>query len=779
LVALSLIPAVAGTGQALRRVDDRFLGGQSESLRLPAFPERSTIYASNGTVLARLFEDENRVYVPLQDINKVTRQAVLAIEDHDFYKHGPLDVTSILRAAVANLRAGRVVQGGSTISQQLIKNTETGAAQTFSRKFQEAQDAIRLEKTYSKDKILELYLNDIYLGNRVYGIGTAAEYYFGVTAAKLSLSQAATLAGMISAPNDTDPIKHRPASIDRRGVVLRDMLKYRLITQEEYDSAIGSKIRLSAKKRTANTAGPEPYWVRYVVNQFLSNPRFGRTVQNRRDLLFKGGLRIYTTLSPKLQAAARQAIKNHFPHPGVLPPADPEAALASIVPQTGAIRAMTAGTNYSNTQVDLASQGDRSTGSAFKAFTLAAAFEQGVPVGRVYSSSSPVTIPQDKCPDPSGAWTPGNAEPGGGGPVDLRAATAHSINVVFAQLIADIGPESVAETAKKMGLTGDILPVCAITLGAVGVSPLSMTTAYSTLANGGVHCTPYAISRVVSRTGKPIYRARPRCARAIPASVAAQVTDLLRDVIAYGTGTHAQLPDFGTRPEAGKTGTGQDHVDAWFMGYIAQLCTGVWVGYSKGEEPKYDLALSPKAGGGFGGTAAAPIWHDFMAVAEEGLPILQFPKPPPPKFGTVPDVVGKKQAEAEKILVEANFVPVVKEVDSNKPKGVVDSQSPEGGATVELGTAVTINVSNGVPPKPKGTPVPNVVGDTQTAATNALKAKGFKVRVVFQPVHGRKKIGIVLSQSPGPGAKAPPRSTVTIVVGRKGGGPEPSPSPSK
>jgi penicillin-binding protein 1A len=775
LVALSLIPTVAGAGQAIARFDSQFLGGGTGPLRLPALPQRSTIYAADGSVLATLFEDQNRAYVPLSQVNVTTRNAVLAIEDHKFYEHGPLDVASIVRAALANLRAGHVVQGGSTITQQLIKNTETGNAETLARKFQEAQDAIRLEKTYTKDQILEIYLNEIYLGNRVYGIGTAAQFYFGARIQNLTLPQAALLAGMISSPVGFDPIAHPAAATERRNVVLADMLKYGWATRVQYDQAVASRVRLSSKGRTANTAGPEPYWVQFVVRQFLADPRFGPTLADRRHALFQGGLKIYTTLQPKLEAAAKSALHNKYPDPGVAPPnSDPEAALVTVVPQTGAIVAMANNTSFSRSQVDLGSQAERSTGSAFKAFTLAAAFEGGFTPEKTYSSTSPVTIPEAKCPNPGGPWMPNNSEGAGAGPpLTLRVATADSINVVFAQLIADVGPQAVADVAAKMGLAGYIPPVCAITLGAVKVSPLAMASAYSTLANAGKHCQPYSISRVVARTGKVIFRATPTCTQVIPAGVAATVTDLLKGVIAYGTGTAAQLPDYGSRPEAGKTGTGQSHDDAWFMGYIAQLCAGVWVGYMKGETPNYSLQLRSDTGGGFGGTAAAPIWHDFMAAAEQGLPIEQFPKPPPEKQGIVPNVVGLRLAQAVQALDQAKFTALPPTmVPSDQPAGTVVAQSPAGGSSAPLGSGVSLSVSNGHKPKPSPSPspsasVPDVVGLSQSDAESMLSADGFRVAVEYRSVHDPSKYGMVLNQHPGGGTPEPPGFRVTIVVGRK------------
>jgi penicillin-binding protein 1A len=786
LVALGLFPAFGGVGKAITRFDRQFLGANDKDLTIPAFPQRSTIYAADGSVLATV-ADYNRRYVPLKEVNETTRQAVLAIEDDGFYTHGAVNAFSILRAALINLKAGHVVQGGSTITQQLIKNTETGNAETFSRKFREAQDAIRLERQYTKDQILELYLNEVYLGHGAYGIGSAAEYYFAREPNDLTLPQAAMLAGLISSPARWDPVDHRDDAIARRNQVLARMHELGWISTDAYDQAVTSPIKLSRKLRNVNALGPEPYFVRYVEDTILHPLRtdpnfktylkiFGKTYDQRRTALFQGGLKIYTTLQPKMQAEAADAVETRLPNQGQAPPKDPEAAVVSVVPQTGAIQAMYGGTDFSKQQFNLATQSRRTAGSSFKAFTLAAALTQGVPVGKVYKGDSPVTIPNPECFTNGTPWQPANAEGGISGYINMATATADSINVWFAQLIADIGPQSVADIAEQMGVQpyvrGSVVnvpAVCAITLGAVEVNPLSMTSGYATLANMGVHCYPFAIRRVVSSTGKTLFKSKPSCEQVLDPKVAAQETSLLEGVISSGTGTAAQIG----RPEAGKTGTGQDYQDAWFMGYIPQLVTGVWVGYSKDEIPMRDL---PVLGGGnaFGGTIAAPIWHDYMIKAAASLPLLDFPPAPAGKSGTVPDVVGKKQQAAEDALAKANFTAIPKDVACAKPVGIVCSQSPAGGSVAPLGSGVTINVSNGKPPK---VTVPSVVGMTKTSAENRLENQGLVVSVTFQKVANLKNDGIVLSQNPSGGASVQPGATVAIVVGRYG--PSPSPSPTK
>jgi penicillin-binding protein 1A len=779
LVAVGLFPAVGGAGAAVKKIDQTLLSDEDD-LKIPEFPLRSTIYAANGSELATVAE-YNRIFTPLEDINDVTRDAVLAIEDARFYEHGPVDPASIIRAAIDNLVSGEVVSGASTISQQLVKNTVTGTEVTFERKFKEAQAAIQLERTYTKDQILELYLNQVYLGRGTYGIGAAAEYYFAKKAPKLKLPEAALLAALIQRPADYDPVKNKPAAINRRNFVLQRMHALGLIGTTEFAEALSAPIRLSKKKRNVNTYGPQPYFVDYVRNQILhpikADPNykaiikaFGKRVEDREQTLYQGGLKIHTTMRLDYQNEAQASVNRKLKNPGPKPPAYPTGSLVAIVPHTGAIVTMYGGKDFSKDQFNLATQAGRGAGSAFKAFTLAAAFEQGFPAGKVYKASSPVEIDPDKCPDPDGVWTPANAEGGGGGYIPLTSATANSVNVVFAQLIADIGPEHVAEVAHRMGVRRyasnakvNIPPVCSITLGSVEVSPLAMASGFSTLANEGVHCWPFAIRKVVSAQGKTIFKAKPSCKRRLDESVAAQVTSLLRGVTEYGTATIANLPG---RPEAGKTGTGQDYKDAWFMGYVPQLASGVWVGYTKKQ---YEMRALKVFGysNAYGGTVAAPIWADFMLDAVKGMPVKDFPVPPPQKAGTVPNVVGLMEEAAIEALADASFTAIPVTVKSHEKAGTVVAQAPKGGATVTLGSAVTISISDGKgQPPPVMNEVPNVVELSEDKARDTLEDAGFNVNVKEQCTVDDEKDGRVLEQAPPGGSNAEEGSTVTIWVGK-------------
>jgi penicillin-binding protein 1A len=597
------------------------LAGQTQSLKIPAQPERSTIYASDGSVLGTIYRDFNRQIVPFKRIRPITRKAVLAVEDARFYEHGPIDLRAIARAALANLNSGSVVQGGSTITQQLVKNTLTGNADTLSRKVHEALDAMRVESTYSKNQILHMYLSQVYLGNSAYGFEAASEYYFGREVQDLSLAQSATLAGMIQAPTDFDPTLHPKAATTRRNFVLGRMRLLGWIGKHDYQHALHSGLGLSSRLRDLATAGPNSFVTQFVMNEFLSDPAYGATVRRRSRVLFQGGLKIYTTIDPSMEAAAQRTIRNRMTGPGL-----PQSALVSIVPTSGAVRTMAVGNwSFRTHQYDLATDpgGGRAAGSSFKAFTLAAALEDGISPNAVYEGSSPRTI--QNCGGGE-TWTVHNAEPGSGS-YPLWLATADSVNAVFAQVIDQVGPDRVANVAQRMGITTPLVAVCPLTLGSSPVSPFDMASAYATLANGGVHCTPYAIEKVVDRTGKVIHRAEPSCQRAIPADVAAEETAMLEGVIRIGTGTAANIG----RPAAGKTGTGDNYQDAWFVGYVPQLATAVWVGYALGEIPMPNV---PGYGQGFGGVLAAPIWHDFMLAATRGMRPEGFPAPPIPLGGS-------------------------------------------------------------------------------------------------------------------------------------------------
>jgi membrane peptidoglycan carboxypeptidase len=752
LFALALLPAAGAAGRVVGEFADEFEEiGADVDLAFPRIPERSTIYAADGSVLATLYLDENRKIIRLGQVNQMARDAVLAIEDARFYEHPGLDVQGIFRALAANLREGEIEQGASTITQQLARNvfSAIGTEQTLVRKIHEARVAMRLEEVYSKDEILELYLNEVYFGRGVYGIGTAAEYYFGTKPEKLTLPQAATLAGLISSPETYSPVNDKDAALSRRNVVIDRMIDLGMVTEADGVAAMGQPLGLHITE-IGNEQARFPFFVEYLKRQILQDERFGKTKQARIKTLFQGGLKIYTTLDPDLQRRGDEIVRSRFGTDAK----GPTSAIAAVDTETGAVLSLVSGTDFQESQVNLATgQGGtgRQSGSAFKPFTLVAAFEQGIPVGKVYKAQSGQIV--DCTPYGPPNYRAVNAGDGGGsGYVDLRTATAQSINAVFVQLAIDVGAPSIVEVAQRMGIESPLAPFCSITLGTSEVTPLEMANAFGTLANGGVHCDPFAITRVEGHNGRVILKQkRGRCEQAIDQDIANKVAGLLRLVVSEGTGTAANL---GTWPVFGKTGTTNDSADVWFSGCTAQICAATWVGHPTGR-----VAMP----GAYGGTVAAPIWHDFMAFAMRGLPAQGLPEPPAPEKATVPNVVGLTQAEAIQVLTRANFTPSVQNVPSARPLGIVTGQEPAGGSSATAGGTVVIRVSNGRPPSVK---VPNVIGLTPQSASNQLRAAGFQVEVEYATTKDASKNGKVIAQAPGAGAELDEGATVAIVVGR-------------
>ena len=770
VVALVLLPLFGAAGVGVNAFRERLDAAGVGQVRIPDFPETSTIYAADGSVLAEIFLDENRRYVKIHKVAQVAQDAVIAIEDDSFYEHGALNFPSLIRAAIANLVAGEIEQGGSTLTQQLVKNVLIDSPeQTFARKFQEAALAIRLERKYEKREILELYMNEAYYGNGAYGIEKAAETYFHTRASQLSLRQAALLAGIIRAPGAYDPVTSPQAAKARRNLVLDKMAELGWADPAKVEKAKATDLGI-ARDVGVFKQKVEPFFVHYIRSLILDNEdgefdAFGKTYKQRVHTLYQGGLEIYTSIDPDWQDYAQEAILDS-------PYIDdarnsPDSALVSVRATDGAIKAMLSGKNYKRDQLDLVWRGTRQTGSAFKPFTLVAAFEHDFPQGKVYSSASP------QCGLPGWISADGcvsNAEGGGSGYMDLWAATQNSVNVVFAQLALDVGPEAIVDAAHRMGITVGLDAVPAITLGVEEVPVMDMAAAYATLANDGVRCDAWAVRKVefagVPKTApkgqRLLYQHEPRCKQVIAPEIAHLVTAMLQRVVCCGTGRAALLPG---RPVAGKTGTAQDYTNVYFAGYTPQVSTAVWVGFSEGQKPMdsyYGTSV-------FGGTVAAPIWQDFMARAMVGFPVEGFEAPPPPESGGVPDVVGLKLEEAEHILVEANFTPTSEMVLSSEPKGTVLTQAPGGGTRARLGSAVNLTVSDG-----QGEPVvvPRVTGLRQSQAIDELAKVDLFAAVELVPVNREDLDGVVIDQIPiGDGSKlVDPGTTVTLFVGAFDGG---------
>ena len=766
VLALALLPIFGAAGAGVNAFRERLDAAGVGRAGIPHLPQSSTIYASDGSVLAEIYLDENRRYVRIGKIAPVAQNAVIAIEDDSFYDHGALNFPSLMRAAITNLIAGEIEQGGSTLTQQLVKNVLIDSPKrTFARKFQEAALAIRVERKYSKREILELYMNEAYYGNGAYGIEVAAQTYFHTRAKDLTLKQAALLAAVIRAPGTYDPVTHMDAARARRNLVIDRMVELGWVEPAEAAKAQAKPLGI-AKDVGEFKQKVEPFFVYYIRNLILDNvdgefDRFGQRRIQRVHTLYQGGLNIYTSLDPAWQDYAQDAVDASTAiHPEKN---SPDVSLVSVRATDGAIKAMLSGKNYNRDQYDLVWRGTRQVGSAFKPFTLVAAFEQGFPQGKVYSSKSPLCNLEGWRSE-SGCVS--NAEGAGdGGYLDLWGATQNSVNVVFAQLALEVGPEHIVDVANRMGITVGLDAVPSITLGVEEVPTMDMAAAFATLANDGKRCNAWAVRRVefanapkdAPKDERVLYQHELQCEQVIEPEIAHLVTAMLQRVVCCGTGTAANLPG---RPVAGKTGTAQDYTNVYFAGYTPQVSTAVWVGFANGQVPMDSFY----GGSVFGGTVAAPIWHDFMVRAMQGFPVQGFEAPPPPESGPVPDVVGLQVEEAETILAKANLTPIRREVDSFKPAGTVLTQSPGGGARLRLGSAVTLGVSNG---KSEPVVIPGVTGLTQAAAVHRLELVGLIAAIERVPVQDKHLEGIVVDQIPiGDGSRVVDvGSTVTIYVG--------------
>jgi penicillin-binding protein 1A len=569
-------------------------------LKPVAIGQNSFVYAADGSVLGAIPAERNRQPVTLTQMSSWVTKATVAIEDRRFFEHGGLDYEAIIRAAVRNLEEGAIVQGGSTITQQLVRNLYIGRERSLERKTKEACLALKLEEAHTKQWILETYMNQVYFGNHAYGIEAAAQTYFSKSAAKLNIVQAALLAGLPQAPSAYDPFKRPAEATRRRNDVLRAMLSAGYINQSDYDASLQAPLKLKAGQ--LYTKIREPYFFSYVREQLIA--KYGaNTVRG-------GGLKVYTTIVPRLQRLAVSAMSETLNQKS-----DPASAVVSINPKNGAIRAMTAVIpGKKNLQFNIAAQGRRQAGSAFKTFVLTEAIKQGInPNSTMYLSAPFHWQPDPNCSeavDPNCVWDVSTYDQSYTGPTTITQATLRSDNTVFARLTLDVGPEKVVNTARAMGIRTKLEPVASVGLGSNSVSTLEMASAYATLAAGGVYSKPMAIRKVVLPNGKVDAGAgwgRVKRKRVFSDGVAYEVVRILKMNIQSGTGTRAN-PGF---PAAGKTGTTDDFGDAWFAGVTTNASTVVWVGYQNAKIPMTAVHGIRVAGGTF----PAMIWGLFMRGA--------------------------------------------------------------------------------------------------------------------------------------------------------------------
>jgi penicillin-binding protein 1A len=558
----------------------------------------SEVFAADGTSLGFVQAQVLRTEVTLDEVPKRLQNATIAIEDENFYEHDGVDYSAIVRAAIENVEAGEVTQGGSTLTQQLVRNLYIEDPEdTLERKIIEAQLAMDYEEQYSKDEILEQYLNTASYGTTdgrtAVGVQAASEVFFNKDVGDLDVKEAALLAGLPQAPTDYNPFLNAEGAKQRRNQVLRAMAEHGYLDPAKATAL--AEEGLGLERGFLYESREQQYFFDFVQQQLIDE--YG--VKTVRD----GGLKIHTTLDPQLQQAAEEAIAAH-------PVSGAAAALVSTDTETGKIRAMASSEAYEDSQFNLAAQGRRQPGSSFKPYALVAAVDQGVdPDATYYAAPSTISISMGAYSEP---WTVSGV---GGGTMSLRQATAASANTVYAQLVMDIGPEAMDEMAKKMGVSSPLAEVPADVLGASDVTVLDQSNGFATIANGGVHHDPTAIERVEFPDGEVDELEDSEGTRVISDGVAYEVADVMKGTLEYGTAAGLGIGC----PAAGKTGTTEEQADAWFVGFTPHVSTAVWVG-----NPNERIALP-----GYGGQLAAPIWQQYMLEAATE-PCDDFPTPENP-----------------------------------------------------------------------------------------------------------------------------------------------------
>ena len=578
--------------------------------------QTSLIYDTNDNIVDQLYGVQNRFVVPLKEIDPTLKQAIISIEDHRFYEHRGLDFEAIGRAAVENARSLSIQEGGSTLTQQLIKNTYIAQQErqvpSFERKFVEGSLAWQYEKEHPKDEILEQYLNTVYFGSNAYGAEAAAKTYFDKKASDLTLSESALLAGIINLPGVYDPFIDPKSAKERRNVVLDRMLEYGHISKKEHDKAVASNLDVSRGR------------IQYQNDNeyFLNAVRKEIAEEYGDDMVYEGGLKIYTTLDPDLQAMANDAVDSIVdPEAG-----DPSASLVSVEPDTGAVRAMVGGSDFDQVKFNLATQAHRQAGSSFKPFVYAEAINEGISPRTMYISRH-LSIDMGENAKP---YEVDNYDFIHRGPITLEKALADSDNTVFVQLALDLGLQRVVEMANELGVDTEIDAYPATAIGGlrVGVTPLEMASAYSTFANAGTHMEPYLVQKVTTDDkGKDTLLEEHRMfgEEVLSKDEAALVTKALRAVIERGTASyyHDLDAEIG-RPAAGKTGTSNEFIDAWFIGFIPQLSTSVWVGYPNERRSMVNINGLEQINGE---NYPLDIWSLYMQSAVQKYPIQQFDAP--------------------------------------------------------------------------------------------------------------------------------------------------------
>ncbi|MEN8239116.1 MAG: transglycosylase domain-containing protein [Actinomycetota bacterium] len=794
LFAFLGVNSAYGTVEA---VTDRYLCDTSQlDLSFPDLSTLSVVRTSDGVELGRMTE-RNSLPVSLEETPDLVIAALLSAEDKSFYEHSGINFSAIGRAAMTQL-SGKGGGGGSTITQQVVKQNFIGADLSIERKICEAVIAAELERRYDKDQILEFWANSVFFGANSYGIKAAAQEYFGKDLEELTISEAALLPSPIRNPTFYHPRLEEENVLGARNRTIDRMIANGYILPVDGEAAKAEPLGV-IDPQDVETLSPQ---VMIAVRQELlrtSTYGLGDTYAERKRAIFGcpaavtdceggGGLTINITLDMDLQEEANDILRAWF-RPGQ---PGPTGAIATIDNTTGAIRVLASGVDYGTDieagqrPYDLASHGARQPGSAFKPFTLSAALETGernehpITLGTYWDDSSPAAIECDSpCSSDGNVWNVSNA--GGSSAPDVRtleSATYNSVNTVYARLVDTIGAEPVAEMAHRLGITSPLPPYPSITLGALGVSPLEMSAAYSTFANFGEKVEPYLIEKITADDGTVLYEHEVEPRRVLSEQISAAVVSTLEKVVTNGTAVRANIG----RPQAGKTGTAQSSRDVWFVGFVPQLTTAVWVGYADSQLPLEDFAVWNDIEGqeqyyrrAYGGTLAAPVWNQFMTIATENLPPIDFPEDPE---GTgiyrvtpntrVPSLESSTRAMMD-ALYELGLKGVTEEIPSTLPEGEFISMTPEPGTTVREGTEVLIEISSGVPPE---SDMIDLRGLTPKEASKALREYRDEVEFDFTwnmievPVIDPALSGLVVSTTPPPGDLIGPGAEIDILIGK-------------
>lgn len=669
--------------------------------------QTSVIYDRNGEPLTELFAEQNRTDRPIAEIPIALRQGVIATEDKRFYDHKGVDYWGISRALWVDITQGKR-HGGSTITQQYVKNALVTPEFTLKRKVKEAMLAYEVEKSLSKDEILELYLNTIYFGHGAYGVESAAKAYFGKPVTDLTLSESAMIAGVLRRPGEYSPYLDPVAAKDRRDLVLDLMVQEGYAAQAEAEAAKAEEIVVAGLPESSAQA---PYFVEYIKAQL--------TEEYGSEAVWRGGISVTTTLDLAMQRAAESAVQEALDEEG-----DPSAAIVAVDPETGEILAMVGGTDFGTQQFNVASQGKRQPGSSFKPFVYATALEQGIPAEKSYPAApASLTISNGQTWKVTGSKSSETLR--------LRQAMEKSVNSVWARLILDVTPDEVVSTVERLGIHEGIAPVPAIALGGLeeGVSPLEMASAYGVFAADGQYAEPFGIQRVVDNEGNEMFSAIITPEQVMEPAVAWLTTDVLKGVITRGTGTAASIG----RAAAGKTGTTQEYRDAWFVGYTPQVSAAVWVGYPEEQREMKDVHGRRVTGGSF----PAEIWAAFMKAAHAELAEEDWSKPGGLATVKICTETGLRAGDYCPDTISATFI-----------KGVVPAECDVHTTPTEI-------------------EIPDLAGMTKEKALALLKQLMLLFEVEERDVEG-VAAGIVASQSPRKGSIGTTQTVVKIIVSNGG-----------